>query len=226
VPLVSNYGRQGPGTPTSGLVSFSSTDPNLRSAYIYQYNLGIQRKIGNSYSIEADYQGSSGHKLLLNIDLNEPYITVSDLTKRGNQAPNQQFFSYPLFGQVNAGKDIANSNYNGLVLTGKYQGRGIFFQASYTYGKSLDDSSSWSVPSGQPGGVADPRNLRLEYGPSNFDIRHRAVVFYTLDVPSGPGHRLFGSDNPLNRQLLGGWQISGITTVQSGPPFTEQVTGL
>jgi hypothetical protein len=158
---------------------------------------------------------------MLNIDLNEPYVTVADPTKRGNVAPNQQFFPYPLFAGLNMGKDIATSNYNGLVLTGKFQGRhGVFFQASYTLGKSLDDSSSWSVPSGQPGGVANPRNLRLEYGPSNFDIRHRAVFVYVIDVPAGPGHRLFGWDNPFNRQILGGWQISGITTVQSGSPFT------
>jgi hypothetical protein len=221
VPLVSNFGKQGPGTPTSGLVSFSAEDPNLRSAYIYQYNLGIQRRIAGDFSIEADYQGSSGHKLLLNIDLNEPYVSVADPTKRGNQAPNQQFFTYPLFAGINMGKDIATSNYNGLVLTGKFQGRhGVFFQASYTLGKSLDDSSSWSVPSGQPGGVSDPRNLHLEYGPSNFDIRHRAVFTYVIDVPAGPGHRLFGWDNAFNRELVGGWQISGITTVQSGSPFT------
>src|SRR5215831_334695 len=221
VPLVSNFGLQGPGTPTSGLVSFSAEDPNLRSAYIYQYNLGIQRRIGDAFSIEADYQGSSGHKLLLNIDLNEPYVTVSDPTKRGSQAPNQQLFPYPLFGSINTGKDIANSNYNGLVLTGKYQGRhGVFLQASYTYGKSLDDSSSWSVPSGQPAGVADPSNLRLEYGPSNFDVRQRAVIFYAIDVPAGPGHRVLGWNNAFNRQIIGGWQISGITTIQSGAPFT------
>ena len=221
VPLVSNFGLQGPGTPTSGLVSFSAEDPNLRSAYIYQYNLGIQRRIGDDFSIEADYQGSSGHKLLLNIDLNEPFVTVSDPTKRGTQAPNQQLFPYPLFGSINTGKDIANSNYNGLVLTGKYQGRhGVFLQASYTYGKSLDDSSSWSVPSGQPAGVADPSNLRLEYGPSNFDVRQRAVIFYAIDVPAGPGHRVLGWNNAFNRQIIGGWQISGITTIQSGAPFT------
>jgi hypothetical protein len=119
------------------------------------------------------------------------------------------------------GKDIGNSNYNGLVTTAKYQGRyGIFLQASYTFGKSLDDTSSWSVPTGQPGGVADPRNLRLEYGPSNFDIRHRAVITYVVDLPVGPGHRLFGWNNVANRELLGGWQISGITTFQSGAPFT------
>src|SRR3954453_6356627 len=88
VPLVSNVGKQGPGTPTSGLVSFNAQDPDLRNAYIYQYNFGIQRRIGNDFSIEADYQGSTGHKLWLNIDLNQPYVTVSDPTRRGNQAPN------------------------------------------------------------------------------------------------------------------------------------------
>jgi len=221
VPLVSNYGKQGPGTPTSGLVSFSAEDPNLRSAYIYQYNFGIQRKIGDGFSLEADYQGSSAHKLLLNIDLNEPYVTVNDLTKRGNLAPNQQFFPFPLLAGVNMGKDIASSNYNGLVLTGRYQGRrGIFFQASYTFSKSLDDSSTWSLPTGQPGGVADPRNLRLEYGPSNFDLRHRAVFTYVIDVPAGPGHKVLGWDNGISKQVFGGWQISGITTAQSGAPFT------
>ncbi|MBV9744209.1 MAG: hypothetical protein JO099_10620, partial [Acidobacteriia bacterium] len=224
VPLVSNFGKQGPGTPTSGLVSISAEDPNLRSAYIYQYNFGIQRKLGNSFSIEADYQGSSGHKLLLNIDVNEPYVTVADPTNRGPLAPNQQIFPSPLFNSINTGKDIANSNYNGLVLTGKYQGRrGIFLQASYTYGKSLDNSSSWSVPSSpnnQPNGVADPRNLALERGPSNFDIRHRAVVYYIIDVPVGPGHSLLGWKNGFNRAIFGGWQASGITTVQSGSPFT------
>jgi hypothetical protein len=221
VPLVSNYGKQGPGTPQSGLVSVSAEDPNLRSAYIYQFNFGIQRRIGSDFSVEADYQGSSGHKLMLNIDLNEPYVTVIDPTKRGPLTPNLQVFPYPTFANLNMGKDIATSNYNGLVLTTKYQGRhGIFLQASYTLGKSLDNSSSWSVPSGQPGGVSDPRNLHLEYGPSNFDIRHRAVFVDVIDLPVGPGHRLLGWNNALNRQAFGGWQVSGITTVQGGAPFT------
>jgi Carboxypeptidase regulatory-like domain/TonB-dependent Receptor Plug Domain len=221
VPLVSNFGKQGPGTPTSGLVSFSAQDPNLRNAYIYQYNFGIQRRLGNDFSLEADYQGSSGHKLLLNVDLNEPFVTVADPTKRGNQAPNQQVFPSPTLAAISMGKDIATSNYNGLVFTGRYQGRhGIYFQGSYTFGKSLDNSSSWSVPAGQPGGVADARNLHLEYGPSNFDIRHRAVFTYVIDVPAGPGHRLFGWNNGINRQVFGGWQISGITTFQTGAPFT------
>jgi hypothetical protein len=221
VPLVANYGAQGPGTPTSGLLALNAQDPDLRNAYIYQYNFGIQRRIGNDFSIEADYQGSEGRKLLVNIDVNQPFVTVNNPAVIGKNAPNQQIFPSQTFAQINMGKDIATSNYNGLVVTGKYQGRhGIFVQASYTYGRSLDDSSSWAVATGQPGGVADARNLKADYGPSNFDIRHRAVITYVVDVPAGPGHRVLGWNNAINRQVIGGWQISGITTIQTGSPFT------
>jgi hypothetical protein len=225
VPFVSNVGNQGPGHPTSGVIGFSAIDPNLRSAYIYQYNFGIQRRIGSSLSVEADFQGSSGHKLMVSLDQNEPFVTVTDPTKGGKVAPNEQVFPNPTFARITMGKDVATSHYNGLVFTTKYQGRhGIFVQGSYTFGKSLDDSSSWATPSGQPGNVADPRNLRADWGPSNFDLRHRAVFTYVIDVPAGPGHRILGWDNPVNRQVFGGWQISGITTVQSGAPFTIYTT--
>ena len=221
VPLVSNFGKQGPGTPTSGVLSISAEDPNIRSAYLYQYNFGIQRRVGSSLSFELDYQGSTGHKLGLFVDQNQPRVVVRDPTKRGNQAPNEQFFPYPTFAAVGTGKDIGNSNYNGGVLTTKYQGRkGFFLQGSYTLGKSIDYNSAFFGSTGERGGVADANNLRLERGPSSFDIRHRAVFVYVLDLPIGPGHRAFGWNNGFNRQLLGGWQISGITTLQTGAPFT------
>jgi len=221
VPFISNFGNQGPGHPASGVIGFSAEDPNLRSAYIYQYNFGIQRRIGSDFSIEADYQGSSGHKLMVSLDQNEPVVNVNDPTKGGKVAPNEQVFPYPSFARITMGKDLASSNYHGLVTTGRYQGRhGIFLQASYTFGKSIDNSSSWSTPSGQPGNIADPRSLSLDRGPSNFDLRHRAVFTYVIDVPAGPGHRMLGWNNGISRQVFGGWQISGITTVQSGAPFT------
>jgi hypothetical protein len=221
VPFISNLGKQGPGTPTSGVIGFSAEDPNLRSAYIYQYNFGIQRRLGNQFSIEADYQGSSAHKLMVSVDLNEPLVAVSNPAVRGNQAPNQQFFPYNTFARLSTGKDLATSHYNGLVLTAKWQGRrGMYLQGWYTFSKSMDDSSSWSVPAGQPGGLADPQHLKADWGPSNFDIRHRAVVTYVVDVPIGPGHRVLGWNNVVNREAFGGWQVSGITTIQSGSPFT------
>jgi hypothetical protein len=221
VPMVSNFGKQGPGTPTSGLLTFNAEDPNIRSAYIYQYNFGIQRRIGRDLSVEADYQGSTGHKLGTFIDLNQPQVIVRDPTRRGNQTPNEQIFPYPFFSTVSTGVDSGNSNYNGVVFTTRYQGRqGIFIQGSYTFGKSLDYASAFFGSTGERAGVADVNNMKAERGPSSFDIRHRSVITYVIDLPVGPGHRLLGWNNGLNRQVFGGWQISGTTTLQTGAPFT------
>lgn len=218
VPLVKLYPT---GAPRVGLVGFSSVDPNLRSSYMYQYNLGIQRRLGQSFSLEVDYMGSAGHKLGLFIDQNQPAVIVNDLTKPGNAAPNVQTYPYPVFGSIGTGKDIGNSNYNGMVATAKYVSRrGYFLQASYTLSKSIDYGSAFFGSTGEAGGIDDANHINLERGPSSFDTRHRMVVVYNLDLPAGPGHRLFGWNNPLSRQVFGGWQISGITSAQSGQPFT------
>jgi len=221
VPLVSNFGKQGPGTPTSGLLSINAEDPNINSAYIYQYNFGIQRRVARDLSFEVYYQGSTGHKLGLFSDLNQPSVIVRNPNVRGNQAPNEQIFPYPLFATVPFGVSLGNSNYNSMVFTTKYQGRrGIFIQGTYTFGKSIDNGSSYFATNLSDRAPADVTNIRAERGPSSFDIRHRVVTSYVIDLPVGPGHRLFGWNNGVNRQVFGGWQISGATTLQTGPPFT------
>jgi Carboxypeptidase regulatory-like domain len=221
VPLISNFGKQGPGTPTAGLLTFNAEDPNIRSAYIYQYNFGIQRRIGRELSVEMDYQGSTGHKLGTFVDQNQPQVIVRDPTLRGNQSPNEQVYRSPFFGAVSTGVDSGNSNYNGMVFTTKYQGRqGIFIQGSYTLSKSIDSASAFFGSIGERTGVADVNNMKAERGPSSFDIRHRSVITFVIDVPVGPGHRLLGWNNAVNKQVFGGWQISGGATLQTGAPFT------
>jgi carboxypeptidase family protein len=220
VPLVSNFGSQRPGNPTVGVLSFNSIDPHIRSTYLYQYSLGIQRKLRNSFSVEVDYQGSAGHKLGMFVNINQPAVIVSDPSRRGPQAPNEQLYPYPKYGAITMGMNLGNSNYNGVIFTGKYQGRGIYIQSSYTLGKSMDYQSAFFGSLFERQGAADGRNLQLERGPSSFDIRHRMSIYYVMDLPIGPGRRLFGWNNGLNRQIFGGWQISGITTLQSGSPFT------
>src|SRR5437867_6754598 len=221
VPLVSNFGRQGPGTPTSGLLTFNAEDPNLRSSYIYQYSFGVQRRVRGDLSIELDYQGSTGHKLGTFIDLNQPRVIVRDPSFRGSQSPNEQIFPYPFIGTASSGVNNGNSNYNAMVFTTRYQGRkGIFVQGSYTLGKSIDDASAFFGSTGERTGVADANNIKSERGPSSFDLRHRAVVSYVIELPVGPGRRLFGWSNAVSKQAFGGWQISGATTFQSGSPFT------
>lgn len=229
VPLISNFGKQGPGTPTVGVLSFQGIDPELRSAYLYQYNLGIQRQLSRAFFVEANYQGSSGRRLGMFIDLNQPAVIVRDPSRRGPVAPNEQIFPYSSFGNSQVAKSIGNSNYNGLVLRGNYRNsRGVLVEGHYTFGKSLDYNSSYfgsNNPPGETGAPADARNLRLEHGPSAFDIRHRFNLVYLIDLPVGPGHKLLGWNNGFSRWTFGGWQISGVTTIQSGYPFTVVMGG-
>jgi hypothetical protein len=208
------------GTPKVGLVSFNAEDPNIRSSYLYQYNMGVQRKIGNNFSIEMDYQGSTGHKLGMFVDQNQPLVIVNNPLVRGNQSPNLQIFPYPLFGTISTGEDIGNSNYNGGVAIAKYQARAYFLQASYVYSKSIDDVSAFFGSSGERGAPASSRNINLERGPSSFDTRQHASILYSMDLPAGPGHRVLGWNNAFNRQLFGGWTVSGLVTAQTGQPFT------
>src|SRR5262249_55469979 len=159
-------------------------------------------------------------------DPNQPAVVVRDPARRGTQAPNEQLYPDQRFGGVYQFKSIGNSNYHGLVVAGKYQGRrGLSFQGSYTLGKSIDDHSSFfNAGLGESVTAADNNNRRLERGPSTFDIRHRAVFVYVIDLPVGPGHPFFGRKNGLNRAAFGGWRIAGITTLQTGAPFTV-ITG-
>jgi hypothetical protein len=228
VPLISNYGRQGPGTPTVGILTFQGIDPDLRSAQAYSYNLEVQRSAGGSLSFGAGYHGSSGRNLGIYMDVNQPTVIVRDPLRRGTLAPNEQVFPYEEFGMAQIARSLGRSSYHGLVLDSTYRGRtGIYVQGSFTLAKSFDFNSSYfgsgRLP-GEAGSPIDNTKLHLERGPSAFDMRRRFVLVYLLDLPVGPGHRVFGWNNRFSRAAFGGWKISGITTLQTGTPFTV-ITG-
>ncbi|HKY03309.1 MAG TPA: hypothetical protein VJQ56_00370, partial [Blastocatellia bacterium] len=90
---------------------------------------------------------------------------------------------------------------------------------SYTWSKSLDNASSFFTSAGDPNFPQDSRNVRLERGRSNFDVRHRFSLGYTYDLPIGRGRSFLG-DNGWLSSFLGGWQTNGVITLQSGRPFT------
>lgn len=223
VPLVKNVGKQGPGTPTVGLLSFNGMDPHIRSSYNYAFNLGVEQKLSDWVSIEMDYIGSLGRKLGIFVDPNQPTVIVADATKRGAVNPNQQVFPYPHYGSFSDsyGRASVNSNYSGAVAVLKYRGvHGMAAQASYTWSHSLDYSSAFFGSTGDFGYPSDGNNVKAEYGNSAFDMRHRLVAYYSIPLPIGPGQAYLNSSSFFSREAFEGWTVSGITEVQSGLPFT------
>ncbi len=108
-------------------------------------------------------------------------------------------------------KNMGNSNYNALDLSLKHTSRRLIMLASYTYGKSLDDSSNLQEQ-------VNPFNYRAEYGISAFDIKHNFVLSYNYVLPVD---KLLHSGNRLTE----GWAISGITRFATGLPVTLTSNG-
>ena len=197
------------GVPISGIF----IDPELRTPYIQQYNANVQWEFANDYLLEVGYVGSKGTKLLQVITLNQPVY---------NRAAN--VFTAPFGTALSTQKNVAggiqqaqsssNSDYNSLQLSvTKRFSRGLQFLSAYTYGKSNDYYSGGTINElfAVPG---DQRDWRTNYGPSDFDRRHRFVTSFVYDVPK------LVSDSSTSRVLLNNWQLNGILTLQTGTPFS------
>jgi hypothetical protein len=193
-----------------GILSVNGWDTSGKTAYAMNYTLEIERQLGRDYAVNAAYVGTLGRRLGVFIDNNEPFVTATGRT-----------FPFPQFANLPVGSFASSSNYNGMVLTvRKRPSHGLSLQASYTYAKSLDYNSSFFGSTGETGAFADPRNAQLDYGPSAFDIRHQVVFSYLYELPFGKGRMFMRNANPIVEQLLGGWDVGGITNLHSGFPFT------
>jgi hypothetical protein len=184
------------GTPCNTV----AVDPNLRSPFVTTWTAEIQRSITNDLSLEVGYVGDHGSKLIGFRDMNQlnPNLTVP-------ARPFGAQFPYLAFIYQISNQDY--SNYDSLQATlTKRTSHGLSFTGGYTYAHALDIASS-----NFGGGIPQNSNApQLEYGNSNFDIRHRFTFTTTYAIP---GRKGFG-------QALEGWQINSILTMQTAQPWS------
>jgi len=183
-----------------------------RTPYVLQWNFNIEREVMRNTVLQVGYTGSGGRKLYFPLDLNRPTPGAGAIQDR------RPFRGYS--GILNYGP-LVRSSYNALLarLERRFSA-GLSFLAAYTYGHSLDTSRNQN-DSGDPGPM-DTRNMNLDHGSSNYDIKHRFVYSYVWELPFGSGRRFLNRSRAANA-LLGGWSVSGIASLQSGLPFTVQL---
>jgi hypothetical protein len=200
-----------------GALTMTAIDENFVTASVTQWGLSVQREVGSDMVFEIGYLGSKGSHLPVNRNLNQ--ATPGPLQQIQSRRP------YPQFGNITWIESVANSTYHSMELKAeKRYTKGLSLLASYTFSKSIDNSPGISTSSNASSAVAqDARNLRAERGLSDFDVRHRVVTSAIWEIPLGNGHKVFGS-GPL-AYIFGGWQASGILSLQSGRPFTAVMSG-
>ena len=124
----------------------------------------------------------------------------------------------PAFGSISLATTDAQSFYNALQISASMTaGRSLSLQGSYSFSKSVDDSSVGSTRNtGQY-----PLYRTLDRGLSDFSIRQRLVFNYFYTLPFGGGQAWL--NNGVSSKIFGGWRLGGILTLRSGTPFTAEV---
>jgi len=179
-------------------------DPGMRTPYVQQFNLNVQHEIVRDLEVQVGYFGKLGHKLLLGLSAN-PAVNAPGATLVNENSRRL----YQGFGANNVLSSEANSNYNGLqVQVNKRFSHGFSVQGAYTFSRSLDQSSAFSLGAGVP----NVFNLHSQYGLSDFEAKHIASCSWIWDLP-----RMAGTA-PMIRAVAGGWQINGLVSLQSGTP--------
>jgi hypothetical protein len=112
-------------------------------------------------------------------------------------------------------RGLANYDALQIQLTKRFS-KGLSFLASYTWGKVIENASS---NYGGPG-HQDARNLNADRGPAGIDLRQRFVTSWLYELPFGRGKQFLSNASGIANQFVGGWQLGGVATVQTGLPFT------
>jgi hypothetical protein len=206
----------------------SGIQPDLATPTVESWSLKIEREIFSGTSLSVGYVGSHGYHTLLSADVNLPTPTICPASPCPAGYPNGAIF-YPANAPL-ANNSVWNtthwlsqgiSSYNGLEVDVNHRaGKRLQFRGTYTFAKTLDDGDNMntSVATNSPAFVANPLDPKADYGRASFDVRHAAVLNATYTLPFG------SSKKPWLNYLIGGWQISGIQTLQSGLPFTPQLS--
>lgn len=189
-------------------------DPNFVTAYINQWSLGIQHEIAKDTLLDVAYLGSEGHKLPIGVNINQATLGPGPIKSRR---------PFPDYGNITGGyiSSVGNSTYNGLqVRLERRLSGGLSFLSSYNWSKAIDQNFGVSEGGDSSDFFAqDSRNLKAERAASDYDTRHRWVFSYVYDLPFGRHHTISSSNRIVNG-FIGGWQTTGILTLQTGRPFT------
>jgi outer membrane receptor protein involved in Fe transport len=172
-----------------------TVDQKLRTPYVQNYNVNIERQLGSNFAWQVGYVGSAGRKLFRYTDINQ---------KRPDG-------TYPLdYGYVLNFQSTAASSYNSLQTSLRSRNwHGLTSTLNYTWGRSIDDASDGQdyVPNAaQPDNSYNPRGERAN---SNFDTRHRVQFLWNYDIPRFGGMQM----------LTAGWGLHSIFTYNSGQPY-------
>jgi hypothetical protein len=220
-------------SPTTGAVLINGVvsptqlggfSPNYKMTQVIEWTLSVQHQLQKDLTLEVNYSASAAHHLpIYNGDINRFAGSLLANNTTGLLPPTLTRLN-PNFGVIQYATSDGNSqgNYGTAMLTRRFS-HGLALRGIYVYGKTLDDLSTSAslegglINSNQNGPIIQNGNLGAQRGRSDFDIRQQFSADGTWSVPSH-------YSSAFLRNVLGGWQFSGVWLMQSGLPLWVYTT--
>ncbi|MCU0246576.1 MAG: TonB-dependent receptor [Bryobacter sp.] len=217
------------GDPNLLPVRLFSPNKSLSQPYSQQFSLGIERQIATDYVFKLFYVGTRGLKLVREVEQNLGFYkaavdnnpsllqpVVQSYGMKPTRVSNQDAFRVdPTKGSILVGDGYAQSSYHSMQLTvEKRFSKGFQIEGNYTWSSFINDSDD--ILGGQANRTLPsvPFNLRLDRGRSGYDQPHRFVLNGVYQIPQ------FFDGKGVWGRIVDGWQISGISTMAKGTPFS------
>ena len=193
---------------------------NYKLPASYQYSVGVQHSLSSRTVLSVNYVGNQSRHQNDYRQTNLPAEADLGALLAANAPYQTSGLTYPGFTNINLAENEANTHYNGLQIDLNSQlNRDLFLRAFYTLSKAVDPTTGGNG-GGDLSGVSNPyQGWTYDVGPSGYDRRHVAVVNFIYDIPV-----FRHTQSRLVRSTLGGWEVSGIVTMESGLPLNVGLT--
>ncbi|HEY8226660.1 MAG TPA: TonB-dependent receptor [Pyrinomonadaceae bacterium] len=199
-------GASGAGRPL--VQALTVFDFEMPPGVVYAYSLGVQHELPWGLVMDLSYVGNQARHLTHRRDLNYvlPEVALarnsSGAFVNANTDTVRQFLGYST---IRSQENTGSSSYNSLQLSVQRRvSRGLNLSAAYTYGKALNNFDT------ETSDIRVPFDAALDKGNASFDRRHVFAMSYVYELP------FFEKADSLTRHVLGGWQVSGVVTLQTG----------
>ncbi|MBI4474090.1 MAG: TonB-dependent receptor [Acidobacteria bacterium] len=200
---------------------------DIKSPTTNFWSLSVQRELATNYTVEVGYTGNRSYHQIRQGQTNAPILTAAQAatvisTQNANSIPGVPARRLnPNWGSRVTIESTAKAEYHaGYVKFDKRMSRGLLIGANYTFSGNWSDNDEslavGAITNSSPQIPQDFFNYRNEWSRYVFDRPHRFVVHYTYEIPWFSS----GWASEALSKVLGGWQMSGFTEVQSGQPFT------
>ena len=233
--------------PANAKVAPAGVQPDMHTPTLISWSVGVEQELSPNTVLSIAYVGSHGYHQIVSLDDNEPTPTICPSSPcpgsypatfptpiAGTAVPTGAYYipagtpaANPALGSAWAWFSVGTSSYNALQVELNHRlSEGLMLRGVYTWSKALDDGDSLNATAAgnAPGLVSNPFDVKADWGPATYDVRNVAVIDGIYQLPLGRHSRYLRGLSGFPNALVSGWTANSIVTLQSGFPFTPQLS--